>query len=432
MRKPIPTVLATLATLAVALPASAKDRPGFDFAQTQALVGMPIHVAVINERLQAQIPLMAWSEDPDARKKTIVRATPSGYGHGMKHVELFGGGVQDVPTQGSDASRTLQKAGLPLWPALSQLRTAQCDLPATALFADAVAAGLRDTTWAAQSPVQRHGVYAVGVRTATEGGVVMPRPGWKGRWANARATGRADLSQQPSVEFEVRYSLTPDFAALVTTVVGRVFSPTIGGARPGWQDKPVWTEEIVVASDSVDIAQRSEADRAEAAARENERYAALGIPALAKKAKEGDAAARQEAWLAQQAHKALMADATAPNWPWHHAALIRAPLWIQDDCARVRQALQANAAEVTRVVGLRFGGKLGALPADWSGGRGGVFTVDSATRNLATGADAGERRLYGDGPGITVSRRAGDAAMLDFRYTWLTGAPEPESTDAGE
>jgi hypothetical protein len=80
------------------------------------------------------------------------------------------------------------------------------------------------------------------------------------------------------------------------------------------------------------------------------------------------------------------------------------------------------------VLGLLFAGKLDdALPADWSEGRGGVFTVDSAKRNLDAGANAGERRLYADGPGITVSRRAGDAVMLDFRYTWLTGVD-----DAGE
>ena len=424
MHKPLLFTFAALATLAVATPAAAKDRADFDLAQADALAGMPIHIAVINERLQAQIPLMAWSEDPNARKKTIARSAPSGYGHGMTHVEMFGGGVQDVPTQGSDASRTLQKAGLPLRPALAQLRAAQCDLPATALFADAVAAGLREVPWAAQAPVQRHGVYAAGVRTATIGGAVMPRPGWKGRWANGQATGRAGLSTQPSVEFEVRYSLTPDFASLVTTVVANVFSPTLGGARPGWQDKPVWTEEIVVASDRLAIAERTEADRAGAVARENARYAALGIPALAKKAKDGDALARQEAWLAQQAHKELLEDAASPFWPWHHAALMRAPLWTENGCARVQQALQANAAEVTRVVGSVFTGRLGPLPSDWSGGRGGVFTVDSATRNLATGADAGERRLYGDGPGTTVSRRAGDAVMLDFRYTWLTGVEE--------
>jgi hypothetical protein len=124
-----------------------------------------------------------------------------------------------------------------------------------------------------------------------------------------------------------------------------------------------------------------------------------------------------------------MEDATSPRWAWHQAALMRAPLLVADDCARVRQALDANAREVTRLVGLLFAGQLaGPLPADWSEGRGGVFTVEEATRNLATGADAGARRLYRDGPGITVSRRAGDDVMLDFRYTWLTGS----EADAGE
>jgi hypothetical protein len=429
-------VLATLATLAAAPAALAAtvERPAFEPSAAAALTGIPVHVAVVNERLQLQVPLLAWSEDPKARKRVLVRSEPAGYGHGATRVELMGGGLLDVAASELATPRRIRKAGVPLLPAAEALQAAQCDLPGTTLYADAVTAGVRATAWGATSPVRVHRVDAADVRmpVASPGGRLLPRPGWKGRWANASSTGRADLSQQPSYEFEVRYSLTPDFAAVVTTVMARAYSQTLPGARTNWQDKPAWEEELVVVSDALALAPKSAADMADAVARENAQYATLGIPALAKKAEAGDAAAREEAWLAQQAHKAMLRDAQSPDWVWQDAAMKRAPLWAENGCARMHAAMAANATEVTRLLGLLFAGKLDdALPEDWSEGKGGLWTVKPAVHAVATGAAAGERRLYQDGPRIVVSRRAGDDVMLDFRYTWLTGLEGPAIGEAG-
>jgi hypothetical protein len=385
-------LLAALATLGAAPSAfAAAERPGFDAHHTEALAGMPVHVVVINDRLLVQAPFSAWSEDPKGREHVLERAASSGYGPASARVpELLGSGLP-----GRDPVELAREAGAPLAPSWGAIRAAGCDLAGGAAFAQAVEAAVRASAWGANATIQRHAPLA---RGAKEDG--------------------------PHYEFEIRHSFTPDLAAIVTTVLARAHSPTLPDAPSVWENRPNWTDELVIVSDAAQIGATDDAERAAAVERENARYHATGIADLARRAKRGDAAAREQGWLINQEHERALADARSAHWVWMDSAARSVGWWTDNQCAHVRQALDANAAETTRVLGLLFAGQLDALSSDWYAERKPLFGHwVPTTRNVA--GPAGERKLYSDGEHIVVSRRAGDDVMLDFRYSWFVDPAMP-------
>jgi hypothetical protein len=377
MQKPTCCALATITTLFIANLSHAAERPGFDPDAAVSLAGVPVHVVVMNDRLEIQSPFMARSEDRDAKLKTILRSGPSGYGGGKWRTMETEGGVVGALVGRAVLAHKVREAGKPMQPAIDLLRASGCQFDGGETFAQAVEAGIRTTAWGHEAEIGRHALPV-----------------------------KAEVG--PRYEFAVSYSLTPDFAALVTTVSAHAHVPALPGARSSWERRPVWTDELVIVSDKLVLGAKTEADKLAAVERENAQYRSSGIVELARKANAGDAAAREEGTLINRNHKRALHDARLDPWQWHEAAYKRAGLWAENDCARLRNAVQANAAETTRVLGKLVAGQAGAtLPPDWPPGK----------RDLS--GEPAERRLYNDGPHITVSRRANDDVMLEFRYTWL-------------
>jgi hypothetical protein len=269
------------------------------------------------------------------------------------------------------------------------------------VLAPAVAAGVRNAPWAAASPVAQHRLTAKDdrVRDVLDEG-------------------------KPRYVLAVSYSMTPDFASVLTTIDASAYGPALLGGSNTWFRKPAWTDHIVIASDALILEPKTPADIEHAVARENARFATLGVDALKKKSRRGDADARQEANLLVRRHNAIKEEARMHAWTPLVMSVRRSELWSENQCARLHEALRANAAEATRVLGQLFAGRLGGtLPADWNEGETGgwLASASTSTRNR-DGAAPTERRVFVEAPHHFVSRRAGDNVMVAYRYSWIPTA----------
>jgi hypothetical protein len=241
------------------------------------------------------------------------------------------------------------------------------------------------------------------------------------RAVEARANASADAART----FTATYALSADFSALVTTVVVH----DEGIASEGKRDRPV-LRELVIVSDRLQPGTKTDADKAALVALENAHAEAIGLPALAKKANAGDVDARQQGYPLSVRHKKRLRDARADDWSVYDAAYRRAQLWSENSCARLHQAIEANAAETMRLLDLLATGSLGAqLPEDWlAPGFTRRLVNNTPVHNLETDpAKAGERRVYRDGEAVFVSRRAGDDVVVDFRHRVYQASDEAKA-----
>jgi hypothetical protein len=190
----------------------------------------------------------------------------------------------------------------------------------------------------------------------------------------------------PRIAMVALSGFTPDYAAIVTTYSVEVYAPQMPKPPSKWKARPSLAYNFAVVSDSIEP------------------------PTLAK-----DPANEPPPPVEPEDKKD---DGSSGTWPLAITAAHRAKAWAQDQCVRVNAALESNRNEASRLLALALTGqKPTDLPDDWKHVG---FLSGRLARNLATDpAEATERRLYTDGEWVTVSRRAGDDVMIDFRFSWL-------------
>jgi hypothetical protein len=397
---PRASLLAVVLTL-FATAASAKQSSEFDPAQAGSLQGLPVRIGMAREAPFVQVLL-----------------PPPGIFSGFfpKDNALQ---VYSLRLMSTDAPLEYQIPasvfGLALFwnkqlrlnreliaPSVAALEAGGCLRPVGTQFNDAVERAVRATPWGSAAAIQQ-----VGPDTVVGGGA--------------------------RYDFHVINSLTTDLAALVTVVDARAYSPTLPGAPGKWEEKPAWADQLVIVSDVLDPNPKTDADKAAALARENARYATLGVPALIARANDGDSEARRLVVNAQSEHKIKLRRAGSEDeWMLQDRAAKRARLWVEDGCSRLEAAKVANAAEAERMLGLLFAGKLdGTQPNDWS--RSVVmFTGQKLKRNVAEdAAQAQQRQVFRDKAWrLFVSRRWGDDPLIDFRLSMLQDVDPAAPTEA--
>ncbi|MBD9478854.1 hypothetical protein [Pseudoxanthomonas sp. PXM02] len=187
----------------------------------------------------------------------------------------------------------------------------------------------------------------------------------------------------PRIVMFAASSFTPDYAALITSYGVEVYAPTMPDAPSRWKVRPSLSSGIAVVADS------------------------LQPPTLARDATEE---------VPLPAEPESDDDGSSGTWPLAIAARDRAATWAQDACARVNAALEGNRGEGMRLLSLALVGQIPKdLPDDWN-----APVFGRLHRTLPTTLEeAAQRRLYADGQWLTVSRRAGDDVVVDYRFAWL-------------
>ncbi len=191
---------------------------------------------------------------------------------------------------------------------------------------------------------------------------------------------------KPRIAMVAASSFTPDYAAIITTYSVEVYAPQMPKAPSKWQARPSLAYNFAVVSDAIDPP-------------------TLALAATAEPPLPVEPSDKKD-------------DGSSGNWPLAITAAQRAKVWAKDQCSRVNTALGANRNEAERLLTLSLSGqKPTDLPDDWKAVG---FLSGRLARNLPTDpAEATQRHLYVDGEWVTVSRRAGDNVMIDFRFAWL-------------
>lgn len=274
----------------------------------------------------------------------------------------------------------------------TEFERAQCKLSNTDALLGAIEHSVGGTPWGAGRSVQRH--------------VLAPDHSVD------------DLVPQdaPRYELVATYSMTPDYSALVTSVTLAAYSAQLPGAPTRWQKKPVWSDDLVVVSDVVPLANKTPADVQAAISRETARYADSGVYKLIQAANAGDRSARRTASALLRTHKARMREAKGLEWTPREAAAARARVWTADDCSLVRSALAQGATDIETLLGRLFAG---SLPARVETGETVVPLRDDTDRVVQVRPG-----------GQYVARAVGTNAPLAWRYSWYPEDKTPDEASA--
>lgn len=375
-----------LLCLAPATAIAARPKPtGFDPARAQALSSLPVRVVVLNDRLRSQWAYGGYSLSADyAAQATINNAVGNAISSGMSTGAAVGAGALGGAIAGAiiEANLRAQARGQ-VERADTLLGERGCKLALSAPLADAVDRAVRASAWGA---------------VASPGRDVL---------ADGQGVEKLLADTPERQQFTVSYSMTPDYEYLVTSINVATYAAALKPERAR-KDDPAWTDEIVIVSDPMHLADKTAADVEASVAAELERHRATGIVALIKAANAGDRDARKEAVALTDTHRPNMKEAKAEAWTPGEAAARRAARWSVDQCAPLRAAADQQVAEAEALLGRLFRGELPAR-------------VDEAGRivdHTFVGED-GQRVLEARPVGLYASGRAGTTPRLGFRYTWL-------------
>jgi hypothetical protein len=373
-------------SLAFAAQADAKQREqaGYDVQKTALLAGVPVQIVSVNDQLRVEYTY-GYVDVP----------TPTVTGGGLTPMQGAGVGLAGGLIASAIINAAIKNDAENLVePAYATLKQAQCALPGADAYAQAVETAVRATPWGAAATLQR----------STQ---AKPR-------LDAAFDGAA-----PRYVMAVTYSLTPDFAHVLTTVDAMAYAPALSDDDKRWNKDPAWVDRVVVASDRMELPPRGEAEIARDVEAENARYTAIANP-LIERANKGDREAREEVGVQRKIHENNLKIARSDVPPPAFAASARAEQWTAGGCERLRGALQANAQELTAVLGKLFAGELAGLPSQTvPPPKTSRWVVPMPTTNFLAGeTPATERRLFAQDGRQTVSRRAGDDVVLAYRYTW--------------
>lgn len=353
-----------------------------DTYQVQAatpLAAVPVHIVAINDRLRAQIAY-DYAQMQGVSQQAQMNAM------NMPGVDPLTGALGGAIGAAIANAAIREAAENDVEAAYATLLSRQCDLPMHEAYQASLARSVQQSPWGSSAPVHPH---LLGPKDSIDGVV-----GKKG--------SRYVLS--------FAYSLTPDFSSVVTAVSALAYSDALPGAPKRWETKPAWTNVVYVVSDRLPLAAKTADDVTLAVASETERFQASPAPALIARANAGDTQARSKAAKLVREHERLMRDAKQDSWTPSQEAAARARLWVENDCARMKDVLQANVQDVETAMAQLFRGELPVPAADARPG--------SPLEPLAGEVD-GERRVLPLGPGTHVARRGGDRVPLNYVRSWL-------------
>lgn len=396
--------------------AGEKPQAGFDAQAASALNGLPVEVVVLNEHLRAQIAYQYVSVDAGYTQYSQMPGLTMGQSVGAG---VAGGVIASLIINASmkaDAEHNVQ-------PASDTLIAGQCNLSDNDNLLRAIDDGIRSTAWGATAAINHH------VLTGKQG------------------LDDAVPDVAPRYVFGVSYSLSPDFSAVETTVNATAYSAALPGAPKHWQKDPAWFDQLVVVSNRLTIAPKSAEDSARAIAAENARYAQTNAQELITEALAGDFGARNKAAVLARQHDSFMREAKETKWSPRTEAARRSELWSENQCARLKSALQANNDDLKRMLARLFAGQMPAVAAAPETRTAPAAMVVAANTDAAPAAvavtattdattDAGSdattppeaatedaRDVFAAPGNLYVLRRAVDIVPLEFRYSWL---PEPK------
>ena len=385
----LPLVAAALAC-ACGSAHAAKDGPGgHDPSQGEILSAMSVHAVAAHDRLKSQISYGYIDVGTTATTvaDNLYTNTP-GLSYGTAAAAGIAGGLIASALINAEAKASAERQ---VRDADTEFERAQCKLSNTDAVLGAIERSVGGTPWGAEVGVQRH--------------VLAPDQSVD------------DLVPQdaPRYEMVATYSMTPDYSALVTSVTLAAYSAQLPGAPGRWQKKPAWSDDLVVVSDVVPLADKTAADIEAAISRETTRYADTGVYKLIQAANAGDRTARRTASSLLRTHKARMREAKGQEWTPREAAAARARAWTVDDCSLVRSALAQGATDIETLLDRLFAG---SLPAR--------VEADGTSEPAVPLRDDTDRVMHARSGGQYVASAADAVAPLMWRYSWY---PEGEATD---
>lgn len=210
-------------------------------------------------------------------------------------------------------------------------------------------------------------------------------------------------------------SMTPDLVSLLTTV--RV---------EGWADKgsgrhkPEWANVLQVLSTPMWLQDKQDHDSAYLKQQLDQWYAGTGNPARIAQVnaagRNADPALRRQASGLQTTYSARLRRITRDGWNPYAMGMMRALSWGQEDCAPIERALQDNAAEVARLLGLLYAGQLPVtgqvLEAPASGQEARVMVTPSVALRYEQ-----PRELVELAPSVHLSAQQGGVTSVMYHHT---------------
>lgn len=367
---------AGVAALALSTPvrAAKSEPPGYTPDRAAIAASLPLYVIATNTRVRPQVaygylgtPGVAYTGNyPGMSMGQTMGANMAG---GLIAGALINGAMY---VEAKSAARDY----------FAPVEAAGCALPVDAPVQAEIAAAANRSPWGSAVRAQLHGF--------DDGDVADVVPDVAARHVATVST-----------------SLTPDLGGLVTTVqlAGHPSDP----ARANSARDPAWVDTLIVVSDRAAIPAKTPADTERMLREEAARYAASGAEALIAKVNgEGARASRADRRAAVDAvrlNRRNVREAKEPQWSPRTEALARATLWSQNDCARLRQAIAANAAEVGRLMDALYAQ---TLPTRLGADETATLPEPDGVRNAVA--------LPG---GAYVSRVGGEGVTLGFRHMLL-------------
>ncbi|WP_096376390.1 hypothetical protein [Lysobacter enzymogenes] len=366
--------------------AAAKDIDGYRPERAELAAQMPVYIVALNERVRPQVAYPERSPGMDAylmiqTQNMIDSLQPAMSSGSAIATGALGGAIGVALGEAMVRAAAREYAAATYAPLLRS----QCDLQVDAPLQGAVREATARSPWgAAAQPV----FIAGGVED----------------WDKQIAKDR------PRQVISVTASMTPDFSALVTTVDAAAFAPEDASAGTGWQKKPLWRDQLIVVSDPMALAPKTQADIDRMVAEENARYAESGdlaiVERVAKDRYGSGKPERSQAVAADRRHQSRLKLARAATWVAGTDGARRAQLWSEDSCAPMRAALDQAVAETGRLLDDLYAQRLPAR-------------VPSKDTAQAWGQQPGARAIQALPGGVYVSRNDAGATQLDYRFSLL-------------
>lgn len=380
-------VLLVLTTNAV----QAAEPAGFYVEHAQVLGGLQRHVVVLNEELRTQLPYGSSVHDPYLTQQLAQNAvanTLSTVPAASMGQMMAAGAAGGLIAGAIIAAAMKEEAKSLVEPAHLSLQEAGCRLPGGQALASAVSESMAAAPWA---------------RGVSPQHVVLS--------GNSDIDDVVDTKTSRHV-LSAAYSMAPDFSTVITSLKVDTYAPGIGDADRKWASRPARTDRLIVFSDQVSLAPKTPEDIEKALAREHERHASGPARELIAKANAGDIQARKAVVPLIKDHEKRLREAKLADWTPANAAVMRSRMWSSDGCRTLADALQANNAELGRLLADLYAGRL-PVAAE-------VDPRDAQVDTMAPLPDEepGIRKTLSLPGNLYLSRRGGDHAPLAHLYTW--------------
>lgn len=362
---------------------AARPKPtGFDPARADALSTLPVRIVVLNDRLRSQWSYGSYSVSGDFMAQAMVNnVVNNAIASGMSSGAAIGAGALGGAIAGAIIDANMRSQARSEVERADRLFDEQgCKLELGDPFAGAVERALAARSWGAALAPRRD---VVG----------------EGRQLDALLADTPERQQ-----FTITYSMTPDYAHLVTTIHVSAHAAALKPADARKND-PAWFDELVLVSDPMLLADKTPDDVQAAVAAEHARHLASGVVELVKAANAGDRKARKDAVALLQTHRINLREANQPAWTPGEAALKRAGAWSTDSCAPLQAAAEQQVQEAETLIARLFSGELPAR-------------VEKAQFPIMPIAGT-ERAVEARGVGMYVLGRGGSSPTLGYRYSWL-------------